>query len=97
MYLKGRANIFADRVGVLGVRERMEVRLTLAFGLQNPNMKLSFARDRKTPPSWCNFGVSKIYLDECQRGFQNPVLDMLNSRCQSREPNGYGTWATEGQ
>lgn len=75
----------------------MEVRLTLAFGLQNPNMKLSFARDRKTPPSWCNFGVSKIYLDECQRGFQNPVLDMLNSRCQSREPNGYGTWATEGQ
>lgn len=58
----------------------------MTVGLQNPSIELSLIETR--PQRVQVWG---------KRGFQSIVLDMLNVRCEFRQPNGYGKLAIEGQ
>lgn len=79
MYLKGRANIFADTADVPGVTERMEARLTL-WPLASRTLVWSY--------HLLKIGRPQMVQVQGKRGFQGLVLEVLNLRCQSREPNG---------
>lgn len=66
VYLKGRANIFADTADVPGVRERMEARLTL-WPLASRTLVWSY--------HLLKIGRPRLVQVRGKRGCQGPVLD----------------------
>lgn len=86
MHLKGRANTFADRSDVQGVRESEEATTV-------PRLLAS----RSLVQSCHLQGQGRLQQVHVwgERGFQRIVLDMLNVRSEFRQPNGYGKLATE--